>query len=329
MTARWLLLLSALLAAACSEQTATDDYAGPRFTLDAERISVSGISAGAYMAGQMHVAMSATVRGAGLIAGGPYGCAQNSLSIALEQCTKEGNPDVDKLQAALKQSAEADLIDDLAHLDGSPVWLFRSPTDDLVGQTLLDATAEQYRALGARVTLVDDFEAAHGVPTIGTGAACASFESPYLNACNFDAAGAILGTIYGSLEPRGEATGKLLTVSVPGADAADLLPDAFLYVPAECAAGESCGLHVFFHGCSQSSELVGDAVARGAGFNEWAESNRLLVLNPQARRRKVAPINPLGCFDWWGYTDDRYRTREGKQIQVIAALLAALAGPSP
>lgn len=325
---RWFALVAMSCVAGCGDSP-EPGYAGPSFELDPERISVSGISAGAYMAGQMHMAMSASIKGAGLIAGGPFYCAQNSLSNALENCTKEGLPDIGKLQQALIGFAEADLIDDLANLEGSRVWLFRSPTDPLVREGLLRATAEQYLGLEAKVTIVADVEAAHGVPTLATGAACEVFESPYLNACDYDAAGQILATIHGDLEPRGEATGELRPVPVPGAADASLLPEALLYVPGACAAGESCGLHVFFHGCSQSSELVGDAVARGAGFNEWAETNRLLVLYPQVEGSKVAPMNPLGCFDWWGYTDERYATRDGLQIRAVAELMDALAGRKP
>ncbi len=321
-------LVAVACMAACS-QPGEPGYSGPNFNVDPGRVSASGISAGAYMAGQLHVAHSARIRGAGLIAGGPYGCAQNSLATALETCTKDGTPDVDELLAALGQAADAGAVDDLANLEGSPVWLFRSPTDPLVGQALLEATAAHYRALGADLMIVDDVEAAHGVPTLDTGAECATFEAPYLNACDYDAAGRILAAIHGELEPRGEAVGELLTVTVPGAGDTGLLPDAFLYVPADCAAGVSCGLHVFFHGCSQSSELVGDAVARGAGFNEWAETNRFLVLYPQVKGSKIAPMNPLGCFDWWGYTDERYATRDGAQIRAITGLLESLAGRDP
>lgn len=325
---RLLPLAGLVLIAGCGEGP-EPRYEGPSFELDSERISVSGISAGAYMAGQQHIAMSADIAGAGLIAGGPYGCAQNSLNTALETCTKEGSPDVDALLVSLRQSADAGAVDSLEHLGGSPVWLFRSPADPLVGQALLDAAAKQYAALGAAVSIVDHVEAAHGVPTLDTGADCDVFESPYLNACDYDAAGQILATIHGDLAPRGEASGELLSVPVPGAGDASLLPEAFLYIPAACAAGESCGLHVFFHGCSQSSELVGDAVARGAGFNEWAETNRLLVLYPQVRGSKIAPMNPLGCFDWWGYTDERYATRDGLQVRAVAELMEALAGRTP
>ena len=316
-----------LLLAACGEP-ASDAWQGPVYTIDAERISVSGISAGAYMAGQMHVAHSSLVKGAGLIAGGPYGCAQNSLSVALESCTKEGVPDLEPLAGMIDEFASAASIDATTNLEASPVWLFRSPIDPLVGQALLDTTAEQYRALGADVSIVNDLEAAHGVPTLATGPACDTFEAPYLNACEYDAAGAILGKIHGALEPRGAAGGELLTVTVPGAGDAGLLDEAFLYVPSSCAAGDSCGLHVFFHGCSQSSELLGDAVVSGAGLNEWAETNRLIVLYPQVRSSKLAPMNPLGCFDWWGYTNSDYATKNGPQIVAVKTLIDALAGRS-
>ena len=318
--------LVALFVAACGGPSEPPAYSGPTYSIDRERLSVSGISAGAYMAGQMHVAHSATFRGAGLIAGGPYGCAQNSLQTALNACTKEGAPELEPLLELANEFAAAGSIDSLDNLEGSAAWLFRSPIDPLVGQALLDVSAEQYRALGAEVSVVNELEAAHGVPTLTTGAACDSFEPPYLNACEFDTAGAILGAIYDDLQPRGGATGELLNVPVAGSEDASLLDEALLYVPASCAAGEACGVHVFFHGCSQSSELLGDVVARGAGFNEWAETNRLLVLYPQVRSSKLGPMNPLGCFDWWGYTNADYATKNGLQVRAVMKLVDALAG---
>ena len=208
------------------------------------------------------------------------------------------------------------------YADAEAAWRYLRETRQLApGQIILSG-----RSLGAAVTFVGDVEAAHGVPTLATGAPCASFESPYLNACDYDAAGAMLATLEGSLAPRGSAAGDFVEVPVAGAADAGLLPEAWLYVPPDCAAGETCGLHVFFHGCSQSSELVGDAVVRGAGFNEWADSNRLLVLYPQVQASKLAPMNPLGCFDWWGYTGDRYATRDGLQLRAVKTLMETLAG---
>jgi len=53
-------------------------------------ISVSGISPGGFMAHQFHVAHSADLKGAGIIAGGPYYCAQGSLDTAIAECTTIG-----------------------------------------------------------------------------------------------------------------------------------------------------------------------------------------------------------------------------------------------
>ena len=39
-----------------------------------------------------------------------------------------------------------------------------------------------------------------------------------------------------------------------------------------------------------------------AGYNEWAETNRIIVLYPQTTKYGHA-FNPKGCFDWWGLSD--------------------------
>lgn len=48
----------------------------PSLHIDINQSSVSGLSSGAYLAVQFHVAFSATMVGAGIIAGGPYYCTQ-------------------------------------------------------------------------------------------------------------------------------------------------------------------------------------------------------------------------------------------------------------
>ena len=173
-----------------------------------------------------------------------------------------------------------------------------------------------------------DIEAAHGFPTLTTGVGCKEMASPYLNACNYDAAGELLAALHGELEPGVAASGELKRIPQPGADAATMLEHALLYVPESCASGEACGLHVALHGCLQSTEYIGDAFAAGAGYNEWAEANRLLVLYPQVASSRIAPLNPMGCWDWWGYTQGDYATKAGPQVKVIKATMDTLAGHS-
>src|SRR5882724_8023369 len=56
----------------------------PAYGADPKQTSVSGLSSGAYMAVQLQVAYSASIIGAGVIAGGPYYCAAgNPLFVEL------------------------------------------------------------------------------------------------------------------------------------------------------------------------------------------------------------------------------------------------------
>ena len=278
------------------------------------------------MATQLHIAHSALINGAAILAGGPYNCSQGSINTAIGPCLSGGDIDVDALIDSVAASDAGGRIDATANLADDAVWVFHGTLDDVVNEDLTAATAAFYEPLAGSVHYVDNIEAVHGLPTLDTGPACDAFETPYINACGFDAAGEWLGAIYGELNERSTATGELRAIAQPGAEDAVMLDEAYLYVPASCAAGEACGVHVAFHGCTQSSEFVGDAFARGSGLNEWAESNQLLVLYPQVASSKIAPMNPHGCWDWWGYTNADYATRSGLQIAVVKRLLDALAG---
>jgi len=45
------------------------------YPVDPAHVSAAGISSGAFIADQLHIAHSADIMGAAMIAGGPYGCA--------------------------------------------------------------------------------------------------------------------------------------------------------------------------------------------------------------------------------------------------------------
>src|SRR4051794_11105406 len=54
----------------------------PALKVDTTQISVSGLSSGGFMAVQFEVAYSASLKGAGAIAAGPYDCAQDNSTTA-------------------------------------------------------------------------------------------------------------------------------------------------------------------------------------------------------------------------------------------------------
>ena len=78
---------SVLTLTAASSPTAAQIVSLPGYNVDINQTSVSGLSAGGYMAVQFDVAFSSTLRGAGIIAGGPFYCAQGSVLTATSTCS--------------------------------------------------------------------------------------------------------------------------------------------------------------------------------------------------------------------------------------------------
>jgi poly(3-hydroxybutyrate) depolymerase len=109
----------------------------------------------------------------------------------------------------------------------------------------------------------------------------------------------------------------------------------YAYIPTKCKEGNKCKLHVAFHGCLQGGKTdhrpghSGNLFAKFAGYNEWAEDNDIVVLYPQVEGRQIPPpLNPQGCWDWWGqnYTHGSYHTKSGSQIRAVAEMINVLVG---
>lgn len=66
---------AATTAKAVKPAATRDAPALPGYQADLSQTTVSGLSSGGFMAAQFAVAYSATVAGAGIIAGGPYFCS--------------------------------------------------------------------------------------------------------------------------------------------------------------------------------------------------------------------------------------------------------------
>jgi poly(3-hydroxybutyrate) depolymerase len=130
----------------------------------------------------------------------------------------------------------------------------------------------------------------------------------------------------------------------------------YVFVPPQCLDGTArCKLHVAFHGCRQGFGFTGiepdgqpvkkalygarateeEQQLRGwtyfienAGYNEWADTNDVVVLYPQATTNSntiLQHMNPMGCWDFWGYTNQDFNTRTGLQIAAVWRMIQALA----
>ena len=319
----------------------------PALRADLRELTVSGISSGGYMAVQFQVAHSKLVRGAGILAGGPYDCAQGSTWRALTRCMSPSGwaplPTVAELRAHAEMLARSGRIDPLDHLRDDRVWLLSGGQDETVATTVVERLAAFYAEWLPPTALrfVRVPEAGHAMISVADpqANACSSTGSPFINRCgDLDPAGEMLAQMLGPLPPGTASTpGEMLTFNQrPFADGkpldAGLADEAYAYVPQVCRS-QPCRVHVAFHGCRQSAAQIGRRFVEGAGYNAWAERYRLIVLYPQTVPRHGLAFgsskwvsNPFACWDWWGYSGSDYPTREGRQIKAVRAMLERLAG---
>ena len=60
---------------------------------------------------------------------------------------------------------------------------------------------------------------------------------------------------------------------------------------------------------------------RKASYLEVAELNNVIILFPQVVPSVISPINPIGCWDWWGYTSKQFATKLGPQMNGVKKMI--------
>lgn len=318
--------------------------------------SISGISSGAFMAVQFGVAWSSAIKGIGVVAGGPYYCAKASRSnwywfgapifTATGPCMKGPPGELGLVFDQVDANAASGAIDPTDHIKRQKIYVFHGYNDAVVAKSVTDGAEAFFRhyapvaaqgnifyqsALGAGHSYV---VAQQGNPRLDH---CPDNKPPYIDQCGYDQAGVVLQHIYGALNPptAGPLTGELKSFDQSAYTGADI-PSAlsmgdtgYVYAPKDCEAGAACRVHVALHGCKQDAGSIQKTFVEDAGYNRWADANRIVVLYPQAETSAFLPYNPEGCWDWWSYVtmDQSYVTKSGKQIKAIKAMLdAATAG---
>ena len=344
--------IAALLAAHAAKAEETVPSL-PALAADISQTSVSGISSGAYMAGQFQVAHARLVVGAAIIAGGPYGCAESAyadvmsgpglallnLSKAVNGCMLNalalwGIPDVPRLVEKTKSLAEAGRIDPLSSLLGDRVYLFSGENDRTVVPAIVEAAYAYYRGLGIpeeNLAFVTDTPAGHAFVTDTGGLSCELTGKPFVVDCDYDQAGSVLQHIYGPMAARAATPGGVFQEFdqrpfAEGIANHGMARRGVVYIPPSCAGGTTCRVHIAYHGCTQNRAVAGDAFVRGSGYANWADANALIILFPEV---SASPVNPQGCWDWWGYTSDDYLTRKAPQIEIVYRMLEELGKPRP
>lgn len=313
----------------------------PRLNVDPARITVSGLSSGGFMANQLGWAYSSTFRGVGVFAAGPYMCAGHSNYTACMYNATISASMLSTMQADI-QNWSGTAIDDAAQVAGQSVYLFVGTSDTTVGPNPMTALATQYRNNGVPASRLSDVRrggTAHTFPTDFDSSgnnACGSAVSPFISNCGYDGAKAVLSAFYGTLKARNDAPPASRYVEFDQTEFTrnpGMAATGWLYVPASCAAGTACRLHVALHGCKQNAATIGNAFVRNTGYTRWADTNDIIVLFPQTQvdgtSRPTSASgslgNPNGCWDWIGWYGSNFAQRAGSQMSAIKAMVDRVA----
>ncbi|MDP2609370.1 MULTISPECIES: poly(3-hydroxybutyrate) depolymerase [unclassified Oceanobacter] len=355
-----LIVCLAALNSGCSRDDASDPAAAAAdtaagsgisalasYNADIQQTSVSGLSSGAFMASQLYMAHSDIMVGIGVIAGGPYLCSRSwpmaapALTATTTCMTPQSEllrPNVSRLVGLTRELEQQGRIDAVINLQDDHLYLFSGRSDDTVISRVVDATRDYFVQLGVpaqQILYNDQINAGHAILTNNSDDTdCALTRTPFINNCQFMQSTRILSYLYmDAIPPAPEVSGELLAFDQRPflvGERTSMAETGYVYVPQYCRQNSRCRIHVALHGCKQSYDEIGDAYIRTTGYNQMADSNRLIVLYPQVNVSDFAPLNPLGCWDYWGYSsedliDADFYSKKAPQIQAIYAMIQQLA----
>ena len=151
-------------------------------TIDEGLISVSGVSSGAFMAQQLHVAYSDLFSGMGSVAGGPYYCAKNMPPSSIDRIKRQcmlgfgadmtGTTYINKAQ----QLSDEGKIAPISNLKNDRVFIFNSQADQVINPLLgnvsrifyknfVDSPYKNLKAWAYIPSFGPFYPVAHGMPT--------------------------------------------------------------------------------------------------------------------------------------------------------------------
>ncbi|CAF0842462.1 unnamed protein product [Rotaria sordida] len=352
-------------------------------------VTVSGISSGAAMAVQLHMAYSKEISGCGILAGPPYLCAGNLTGVT--KCMQGPVQNISALGIllALESYASAGKIDSLLNIENDSVYIFSGTKDSVTLPSIVKLNEKIYAVLGANIKTNYELPATHGFPTNNFGENCDVLNTKnFINNCGFNTAYDVLNHLHGGqlIAPISNSTTPLVgqmivfrqasfqnpppslsvgdissisvlkwisetmslynpttwgwptsglfnltmpTITVPFEGqqvdtrgfSSGLDEHGFVYFPSACTKRQKCSIHVALHGCRQGKWFIGDTFITKTGYLEVAELNNLIVLFPQVAPTPSFPLNPMGCWDWWGANTPQYAIKIAPQMLSIKQMI--------
>lgn len=303
-----------------------------RYILDNSKsihFTVSGISSGAFMAHQLNVAYSELSEGAASVAGGVYNCSQGQILRAQGLCMKTpASIQLPKLYKDVSKYEAEKKISSTQFLKNKKVLLFHGTLDPVIKAAASQKIAEFYKHYQSQVSWAPTLPSGHGFPSDRGLNECNESKLPWLNKCStpdkeaFDGAGWILTGLYSNLNPKTYSSNDhvfRVNQKMTRTENSWMSDSGHVYIPKTCSkTSKDCRFHIALHGCLQNPDSVGLQFITQAGYNEWAESNNIVVYYPSVQS---GVLNPAGCWDWWGYTGSEFATQNSSQMKSILVTL--------
>lgn len=295
----------------------------PAYNVDPAQISVSGFSSGAFMAQQLGVSYSSRFMGVGVFAGGVYDCWRSGHP----GCAYPNTPNIIGPEANMR-AWSATLIDPVSNIARQKIYVFVGTNDTVVGPNTTNQVVNLYKDFTASSNIHYDntVPAEHAFPTDYNAVGTRPCGVEGITNCGFDGAGTALQWIYGPLNPRntGTLSGSLIQFD-QGAFVAPgngMDSEGWLYVPASCASGQLCRLHVALHGCSMDYAQH-SVFNTSTGYNLWADTNNIIVLYPQTITDALNSPQPdeQGCWDGFAFYGLNYDQKGGVQIEALMRMV--------
>ncbi|MBC7605080.1 MAG: hypothetical protein H7255_20780, partial [Ramlibacter sp.] len=332
---RMLAAFSVTAALACAAHAAVPL---PALNVDKTQTSVSGLSSGGFMANQLGNAYSATFRGVGIFAAGPYMCAGHSNYTACMYNATISSSMLSTMQTDINNWSTSGAIDNKSNIATQQIYMFVGSSDTTVGPNPMLGLKTQYTNNGvpaANLTYVQRASTAHVFPTDfdSTGNnACGTAASPYISNCGYDGAKEALTKFYGTLNARNNApaAGNYIEFDQTAFTSnVGVASTGWIYVPSSCSSGSQCKLHVALHGCQQNYATVGDKFVKNTGYTRWADTNNIIVVFPQTRVDSTSHTtsasgslaNSNGCWDWIGWYGTNFAQKAGTQAAANKAMV--------
>jgi poly(3-hydroxybutyrate) depolymerase len=319
MRARHSLLWSLSCACLALAAPARAQVALPAYNVAPSTVTISGISSGGFMAVQMHVAYSSHIHGAAIFAGGPFYCEQDDTT----DCNSGSGMVLSDYLDYTAAQEDAGTIDPTSNLAGQPIYMFSGTNDSIIYPVVMAMLYQYYQAYDAasNITFNNNTPAEHAWISPDGPNSCGTLWPPYINNCSIDPEQTFLTMFYGALNPKNTGTlgGSFIQFNqgpfCAGGSCSAISMDntGWLYVPASCAAGQACKLVMVLHGCLTGQDVVGQDVVKEAGVNEWADTNDIVVIYPQAII--AARATPRAAGTWWATPGPTTRCRAARRCR--------------